>query len=64
MNTYTITLTEKERAAVLHCLARVEAIIEINYDTTPDPRKKKRYKKDSEFLVALWHKIKATESAT
>lgn len=64
MNTYTITLTEKERDAVLHCLARVESIIEMHYTHATNPKEKKRRKEDSEFLVALWRKIKATESAT
>ncbi len=63
MKTYNITLTEQERALVLHCIGRVEAICSINYESLADKTERKKYKRDSQALVALWHKIKNTETA-
>lgn len=61
MKTYTITLTEKERDAILYGIARVEGIIERHYNHATNPKEKQRRKEESERYVALWHKIKETE---
>lgn len=61
MKTYTITLTENERACILHSIARVESIIEMHYNHATNPKEKKRRKEKSEFLVAIWHKIKESK---
>lgn len=60
MKTYTITLTEEERAAALHCIARVEHIISIQYETASGKGKKEKLRQESERMIALWQKIKTT----
>lgn len=64
MKTYTITLTEKEWSAVLQCVASQEHVFESLLVHASDPERITRLQKNSDFLEALWHKIKATESAT
>lgn len=61
MKTYTITLTEKERADILYGIARVESLIEKHYNHATSPKEKQRRKEESERYVALWHKIKTIE---
>lgn len=63
MKTYNITLTEQERALVLHCIGRVEAITSIQYEEQTEKPQRQKLKRDSAALVALWHKITNTETA-
>ena len=61
MKTYTITLTEKERSAVLQCIASEERKFEDLLVHASEPERIKRLQKSSDFLEALWCKIRNTE---
>ena len=61
METYTITLTEKERSAVLQCIANEERKFEDLLVHVSEPERIARLQKSSDFLEALWSKIRNTE---
>lgn len=56
--TYTVILTEAERAEVLHALARLEDKHARRYARAKTESRKQALKKKSAFTVSLWHKIK------
>lgn len=62
MTTYTITLTEKERDAVLQCVASQEHNFTTLLTHATEPERIARLQKSSDFLEALWSKIKESKT--